>query len=108
MTSTSVVTTHADPGRAIASAWSTSSSIAWARARRSAAVSTGIRRCLAFTRSFTGTATNALTGPLGSFERLEGATGERHLVVRARHDGGRRDGRDAFRVDGRRVPSVLL
>src|SRR5580765_901701 len=84
MTSPSVVTTKMGPGRAAASAASTSSSIARARAWRSSAPRRGIRRCLALTRSLTGTAARTSILDLGDLG--EDAAGERDLGFAARHD----------------------
>src|ERR1700693_6477022 len=84
MTSASVVTTKMGPGRAAASAASTSSSIARARAWRSSAPSRGIKRCLALTRSLTGTAASTCISDLADLG--EDAAGEGDLGFAPRPD----------------------
>src|ERR1700675_1805924 len=84
MTSASVVTTKTGPGRAAASAASTSSSIARARAWRCSAPRRGISRCLALTRSLTGTAASTSISAL--VDLGEDAAGERDLGFAAGHD----------------------
>src|SRR5262245_385040 len=76
--------TKTRPFRTRSSAASTSSSITRARSCRSAALSAGTRRCLALTRSFTGTA--AKTSMLGLAHRIEDAPGEGHFLLGALHD----------------------
>src|SRR4249920_3025028 len=97
MTCASVVTTKTRPGRAAASAASTSSSIARAKARRSSAPRRGMRRCLALIRSLTGTA--ASTSMLALTDLGEDAAGERDLGFSARHDDRREAGPNAQGLD---------